>query len=405
MHHAIKVATAGTVALVLFSACATTAAERVAAVIDTLPSGIVRVTSDKPVGWSDSSRAWKFAEVRHYGTAEGPGELIEPGNLGVDGAGRLYVVDTKPAVIKVYDSAGAFLRTIGREGSGPGEFKVGFMAVRGSHVVIHDPMQRRTSVFDTAGTYLTSWQSSCCYWDDVSIDRHDRVYIPTFNPPDSAGKSRGRAFTRYTLEGKLIDTLFVALHEDQAKRWQFRKKGKDGKSMSSMSSSVPFTPVPVQTFHPDGGFLTAWSADYRIIRSPRGSDTTRIISRSWTSDLVPTVLRQAKVDEMVKSATNMVGESEARAAVRLDDVPTKAPPFTELTLDGAGYLWARHLIGSDSTQTTYDIFNPIGAWLGTLRVPRAVQEFSGHLITATDLYTAGEGDDGRPVIVRLKIIR
>ena len=406
MHRPIGPSNAWTVALVLAAACTKSSAEkRAVAIIDTLPSGVVRVTSDQPTGWSDSSRAWKFAEVRRYGTADGPGELIEPGTLGLDGAGRLYVVDGKPAVIKIYDSTGAFLRTIGREGSGPGEFKVGFLAVRGGHVVVHDPMQSRTSLFDTAGAYVTSWKSSCCYWGNIFIDQSDRVYIPTFDPPDSAGKSRGRAFTRYSLEGKLIDTLFVALHEDQGKNWEFRKKGKDGKSMSTMSSSVPFTPVAVETYHPEGGFMIAWSADYRIVRSPKGSDTTRIISRPWTPDPVPTALRQARVDEMVKSATNMVGESEARATVRLDDVPTKAPAFTALTVDGAGYLGARHLIGSDSAQVTYDIFNPLGAWLGTLRIPQAVSEYGGHLITATDIYTTSEADDGRPIIVRLKIIR
>ena len=98
-------------------------------------------------------------------------------------------------------------------------------------------------------------------------------------------------------------------------------------------------------------------------------------------------------------------ESNARATVRLDDVPTKAPAFTSLKVDGAGYLWARRLIGSDSIRTTFDVFAPAGAWLGGLTMPVAVPEYGGHVITAGDFYTRAEDDDGRPVVIRFRIIR
>ena len=406
MRHFCSRAAAWIAALALASACGKPAAViNAAAVIDTLPHGIIRVTSNEPTGWRDSSAAWKIREVRRFGTPNGPGELIDPGSLGIDGAGRLYVVDSKPAVIKVFDSAGTFIRTIGREGAGPGEFRVAFMAVRGGHVVVHDPQQSRTSVFDTTGAFVASWKSSCCYWDEVAIDQAERIYIPTMGPPDSGGRSRGRAFTRFTLTGALIDTLYVPDRSSQVKTWEFSQKGKDGKSMSRMSSSVPYTPVAVQTYHPEGGFVTGWSAEYSLVRSPGGSDTTRVMRRAWTPEVIPTALRQARVDEMVKNATNMVGESNARATVRLDDVPTKAPAFTSLKVDGAGYLWARRLIGGDSIRTTFDVFAPAGAWLGGLTMPVAVPEYGGHVITAGDFYTRSEDDDGRPVVIRFRIIR
>jgi hypothetical protein len=41
----------------------------------------------------------------------------------VDDAGDVYILDSQLSEIKVYDSDGAYLRTIGREGEGPGEFR------------------------------------------------------------------------------------------------------------------------------------------------------------------------------------------------------------------------------------------------------------------------------------------
>lgn len=398
----------GTAAVALVAACGHRAASggaAAAAVIDTLPHGIVRVTSQEPTGWRDSSGAWRITETGRFGGGDGPGELIDPGAIGVDGAGRVYVVDSKPAVIKVYDSAGGFVRTIGREGAGPGEFRVGFMAVRGDRVVLHDPQQSRTSVFDTTGKFLTSWKSSCCYWDEVGLDRQGRIYIPTMGPPDTVGRTRGRAFSRFDLTGKLIDTLYVANHADQVKTWTFSSKGKDGKSMSRMSSTVPYTPNGYQAFHPDGGFVVGWSAEFALTRSPNGGDTTKIFRRAWTPDPIPEALRLARVEEMVKNAKSMVGEASARATIRLGDVPTKAPAFTSIKVDDAGYLWARRLVGSDSTRTAFDVFDPAGAWLGGLTVPVEIPEYGGHLITATDLYAASTDADGRPVVLRFRIRR
>ncbi|HSA96885.1 MAG TPA: 6-bladed beta-propeller [Acidobacteriota bacterium] len=42
--------------------------------------------------------------------------------LGVDGQGRLFVSDTRNRRVQVYDRNGAYVRTLGRPGQGPGEF-------------------------------------------------------------------------------------------------------------------------------------------------------------------------------------------------------------------------------------------------------------------------------------------
>ena len=391
--------------LLLLNACtASNAAKRPVATIDTLPSGVVQVSSAQPTLWADSSRAWDIAEVARFGSAEGPGQLVEPGSIGVDDAGRVYVADRKPMMVKVFDSTGAFVRAIGREGAGPGEFRVAFIAVRGSNLVVHDPMSSRTSVFDTSGAYLRSWKSSCCYWDEIFIDNTERIYVPTAIPRDSAGASPGRAFTRYRMSGEVVDTLFVPTREAETKEWRFVSLG-TGKERSMMSTSVPFTPTVVHAFHPEGGVITGWTAEYRIVRSPAGRDTTRIMTRAWTADPIPESLRQAQVDEMIKNAKGMVGEEVARGVVKLSDVPTVAPAFVGLKVDPSGMIWARHLIGSDSTKTRFDVFGTDGAWLGQLTTPIGLPEYGGMTFTRDGLLAAVEGDDGLPTIVRLRFTR
>jgi hypothetical protein len=58
-----------------------------------------------------------------------------------------------PAVIKQFGSTGAYVRSIGRDGSGPGEFKAALVATAPGLLVVHDPASARTSVFDSAGGF------------------------------------------------------------------------------------------------------------------------------------------------------------------------------------------------------------------------------------------------------------
>ena len=130
--------------------------------VDTLPGGLISIHSDRPA-WRDSLDAWSLVEEVRYGGDDGTiGELVDPLSFIADEGGRLYVVDRKPAIVKVYGPDGSFLRTIGREGSGPGEFRVGFIAVRGDRIALHDPEEGRTTVFDTSCAFVKSAVTFCC---------------------------------------------------------------------------------------------------------------------------------------------------------------------------------------------------------------------------------------------------
>ena len=85
---------------------------------ETLPNGVTRLMSEGPTAWAAGQPATLVEEVRFQGKDGTPSELGEPRDLAVDGQGRIYVVDGKPAAIKVFSPDGHFIRTIGRDGEG-----------------------------------------------------------------------------------------------------------------------------------------------------------------------------------------------------------------------------------------------------------------------------------------------
>ncbi len=61
-------------------------------------------------------------QVVVFGDSTGPGMLQEQSGIATDQRGRFYVTSNYDPTIVVFDARGRFLRRIGRQGQGPGEF-------------------------------------------------------------------------------------------------------------------------------------------------------------------------------------------------------------------------------------------------------------------------------------------
>jgi hypothetical protein len=388
--------------LILASCGGAPAASLTRAVTDTLPGGIVRVMSPGPTAWADSAGARLLEEGRFQGQDGTAAELGEPRSIAVDALDRIYVADRKPTSIKVFTADGKLVRVIGREGEGPGEFRAGFIAVRGAHLVLHDPELARTSVWDTSGTFLRSWHSSCCYWSDIQVDRLDRISVPSVVPGNPGDPPHGAPYVRWTMDGVAVDTLWVPVRESP-KHWTITL-GRGTKNMVSMMTGVPLMPETVWTLHPDGGLLVGWTGAYSVVRSGTGRDSVRVFGRAWTPEAASDERRKAAVEERIKQSAQQFTADALRAAFHLDDVPRTLPAFESLRVDLSGRVWVRRYAVADTSRTLYDVFDSTGAWLGPVSVPLRIPEYGLQAWTRDGLVAIVEDAEGRPTVVRLRLV-
>ncbi len=77
------------------------------------------------------------------------------GGVALDDSGNVYIPDTQKHKVQVYSPEGRYIRTIGHEGSGPGEYQYPMAAVPMStgEVVIADARGRKLLFFDAGGSY------------------------------------------------------------------------------------------------------------------------------------------------------------------------------------------------------------------------------------------------------------
>jgi hypothetical protein len=87
--------------------------------------------------------------------------LAQVDNLVVDETGAIYALDTKDICVKVYGRSGAFLRTIGRKGEGPGEYTrpYGIAIDKKNQYLIVQDARIGFIVFDHEGKFIKNIQN------------------------------------------------------------------------------------------------------------------------------------------------------------------------------------------------------------------------------------------------------
>lgn len=369
--------------------------------VDTLPGGIVEVKNDGPSAWADTD-GWKLQPATRVSSGdEGPGSLSNPQAVAVGAFGQVYVAEPGGQPIQLFDSTGRFVRTIGRSGGGPGEYRSAFVAASGRYLFVHDPAQSRTSAFDTSGTFLTSWPSSCCFFDLIRADTSRRVIIPmmiTLRQGDTTGARWDRFYLRSAADGSGRDTLSVPKGGDP-KYWTMKR----GKVMV-MSTTIPFVPAMVSATGVDGNLLYGWSGGYRIAVSRGKGDTLAVFGRRWTATPISEKARREAIAERKQGFKGQFDDAELDRMMQFGDVPATAPAFDWIGEDARGDRWVRTPDPGDSLHAWFDVFDHRGAYLGRVVGPKQLLGY-GLTIAGDRLIGTAEGSDGLPVVAVYRIDR
>lgn len=186
-------------------------------------AGITIVENEPGGGWREGE-GWRLSDepVLDIGVIEGDEayELHNAWDALRLSDGRIVVANSGTHELRFYASDGSHIRSVGRQGGGPGEFRVinGLDRLPGDTIAVWDPRALRVSYFASDGEFVRSvspaladegfeWEHYGTFADGSFVLR------PTVVP--GAGGSDGlrrdtTAYTRYGgADGALLDTLAV----------------------------------------------------------------------------------------------------------------------------------------------------------------------------------------------------
>lgn len=324
-------------------------------------AGVELVTSSGP----DRPLDWSFSQMVAIGGDEtGPASFtsVAAGTVGSDASGRLYVLDSHEHRVVVFDSSGAYVGSLGREGGGPGElrFPIG-LAVRPDGIA---------DIFDVGKRALVS----------LSLDRDP---LPETSFPFST--ERGVRHYASTSEGWLVAR--VRGGEDQGVDlvgWSRTGSGDTLRLTGMTTEDVPaefdcmalrlrpvFAPA-LRWAHSAGRVAATSSVAYEVDLFE--SEGTRV--RSVRRDIIASPASREAAIAAAEPGMRLAGgdgvcEITPEAMVDAIGYETSIPVVADIRVSPTGELWVERFdprAQSEGRSGPIDVFDATGAYVGTLPV-------------------------------------
>lgn len=319
--------------------------------------------------------------------------------------GTIYVLDFQAAEVRAFDPEGRYLRTVAREGEGPGEITEanGIILAGDTLLWLHDHGKWTIIGVDRSGEEVHRFNKpimSYGYIWDGAFDDRGRYWRRTFReeggftyppPPGLSSATIHRYYVSYDLSSGAIDSVYLGetssrsyTYEDPNGIWQFLP--------------IPFAPGNPTEIDPSGGFWRANSASYRIVRTGEGGDTLVVIEADVPVQPVTAEDRSAYVEQGVAFRPHARRDLEAVAAILAEVKPVLEDVF----VDDEGVLWVERVVPRDGP-SFYDRFSAGGDYLGSVRL--AFQPAGRIWVQHGNIYSWIEDELDVPFVVRAPLSR
>ncbi|MDE2796516.1 MAG: 6-bladed beta-propeller [Gemmatimonadota bacterium] len=365
--------------------------------IDTLPSGEIVVHNTADPLWTPEE-AWQVVEDLRIGQAmsEGPDLFGSIWSFDVDAWGRIFILDDQAQEVRVFDSEGAFVRTVGRKGEGPGEFtQAGSVDLsRNGEIWVMGLGQGRVSIFDTAGTFLRQERTDGGFVVKPYPGGFDpmgryNVLIPTGGM---------RTMARFDQSYNPIDT--ISLPEDPVEGEFFENVSEDGSS--TVRAGVPFQEYMTWRFSPTGTVWTLLTGRYQLTEMTIDGKVLRTITKDHQPIPVTDEERDQAVDRL-EWFTSQGGQIDR------SKFPGSKPSTVSFFIDDDRNTWVERQVPADDEDDVgrlFDLFDDEGRYLGMLRLPFDLHySIPAPIVRDGVLYGATYDEIGVLYVVRASIVK
>lgn len=390
--------TLATAVALLLAACGSgsDAAGSWSGTVDTLPSGEIAVhNADDPL-WTPEE-TWRVVEDLRIGNAmsEGPDLFGSILSFDVDAWGRIFVLDNQAQEVRIFDSDGSFVRTVGRKGEGPGEFtQAGSVDLsRSGEIWVMGMGEARVSIFDTTGTLLRSERTDggfviMPYPGGFDPLGRYNVVLP------SGGLTR---MARFDQSYNPIDT--ITMPEDPEEGEYFEYVSETGTSM--MRASVPFQGFMTWRHSPAGTVWTLLSGSYELTEITTGGQVLRRV----TKDHEPIPVTDEEREQAIEGLEWFTRQGGTIDPSRF---PDSKPSTASLFIDDGSNLWVEREVAAadeDDEGRLFDIFDAEGRYLGMVRLPFALRPSPQPVVRRGVLYGIVSDAMGVPYVVRGRVVK
>jgi hypothetical protein len=292
------------------------------------------------------------------------------GNIAVDDIESIYVADIASAHIRVFDSDGKYLRTIGRKGQGPGEMQMpSYVQITSNNeVLVQDYMAQRLSFFSVNGKYLRqiSTAKTRTPFIPIKMDSQGNLIVFAASAPPPVGGKELRIYDPN------LELLMIIAKEERGTRGIF-DIGK-----SSLYCDVS----------PSNNIVWGDSKEYVLqILNQRG-------------DLIKKIIKEYNPIEITAEDKEKYEKQYAgpvKRGMRLN-FRGHFPAFSEISVDDEERIFVKTY---ERVECREDVFEAEGKYIA--KVPIQANLNRDSIWKNNKLYTIEEDEEGYQVVKRYKV--
>jgi hypothetical protein len=410
--------------------------------------GVGRLVEELAIGTLNGAENYRFNQIMALA-------------LGPDGS--IFIADDLEARISQYDSAGRFVRSMGRLGEGPGEFggsvrsavsggatsrnslvgvtvlsdgriagvgwrgrRVNFYGPRGQPLLTQKERKLSTASFLDAGSRIMATPAEVIF---VELQSTDTAYVELPFRSDAP-----RQYARWRPDGTPMDTLIVPhWYADPPLIYLGRRE------KPQWMHQVPFTPDFRWALSPRGYFVTGMPVDrggtYSVelrLPVPRPGDNAMSLPRWRVGDpvrsirvpYVPVPVAAEEKRDWRAAYERIYRTGSATWRWNGPDIPATKPPYKWLWVDGEGRIWAtvsaptparRAAVPAERMQSIdvgrllwpepemFDVIEPGGRYIGRVESPEPMRIFP-QAAKGDRLWAIVDSEDGRITVKRYRMV-
>jgi hypothetical protein len=320
-------------------------------------------------------------------------------DIDVDDKGNIYACDSRANNIKKFDATGRYLKTIGKQGQGPGDFSAPVeVEISGGRLFVRELDNQRVSVIDPEGNFLKSvaimdvgtiwWKMKALRDGRFIVEKEKRNYADHNAPQECF-------LDLYSPDFEFVKTVY-------------KREFRGYKYISRINAPIPFSPRVHWDATADGTIAIGYSEKYAV----EIHDVDKGKLSTFSHPYKPVEVTAQDKDRYFKMSGIVVGSSSGRATytrgvpyeiVKNTEFPKYKPPFADVKTDWDGNIWIDPYFAEPKAAPGFDAFDRNGAFLGAVEIS-AGGMFPGSMSWEKDgFWTIHVNKDGEYSVVKVRI--
>jgi len=313
--------------------------------------------------------------------------FYDPRNISVDEQRNIYILERGNHRIQKFNKDGNYLRTIGKEGQGPGEFERPYSLVLDKNSNIYVSDRRKIHFFNPSGEFVKTIPLS----DQVNnffVSSEGNIFgLMT----QRIEKERTRLIVKMNSEGKILKNIVQLAEVTQVMR-------KSENVTSTFSITHDYNYSLYFTFSDNNQIYYGDSSEYSFSRINLEGNVELIIKKEESYQSIS----QKEKDKILEAFSELIKQWPKGVVEEAVQFPAHRPFFNRVLIDDKGRIYIKKVkpVLDETESLEFDVFSPEGYYLYKTTLPFSPEIIkNGYLY---DLYTSEE--TGEVTIKRYKVI-